>query len=151
MWALLAVTIVAPGTASAQVGRGTLGPIGFTTSYDERLATPQVEVADMPRIETAVEGGPAWYSGVPSVSISVYSLGSTRSGYALRVNQTDDVPSRSAHAVIPVSVTEEITNEEQLRGCASPAGGGDRWLAPSESRQGELDLPSARVQAARFC
>ena len=158
--ALLALITILPEKAWAQLGSGSLEPLRFTFSDNPRLAIPRVEIADLPRIGTAVEGGPAWYAGSRGmgfsiysvrIAVSVYSVRGIGNGYALSVHQTDDVSPGQAQAVIPVTPTVEIGNEEQLDGCASRSGDRSRWLATPESRKETLSLPSSLVQPVRFC
>ncbi len=114
--ALLALITILPHKAWAQLGSGSLEPLRFTFSDNPRLAIPRVEIADLPRIGTAVEGGPVRYAGSRSIAASVYLVRGIGNGYALRVHQIDDVSIGQARAVIPVTPTDEIGNEEQLDG-----------------------------------
>lgn len=150
--ALLLLLGLAFDTSWAQLGHGTLEPIRFTRSDDQRLVSSRVEIRALPEIETADRVGPAWYSGPVTVSISVYSFGSARPGYALVVHRADEAPVGSSQAIIPVSAEEKIVNESSLEGCASPTGeAGGRWLTTPGSDQIIVELPSSRVQALRFC
>ena len=150
---LVALAIMLPDKASAQLGRGSFEPLGFTFSDSRQFAILPGEFGDLPRIEIAVYGGPAWYAGPlrRSAAVSIFTSGRTGGGYALRVHPIDDVLVGRAHAVILVTPKDEIGNEAQLGGCAARTGHARKWLATSESDGDMLSPPSSLVQATRFC